>query len=178
MFRQEKPRTVPPCPPCRLEFSPAIESRSDQARSSATSHPTTLEASSDNPPFFRPSPSNTSPNLTALFGVVTIFWINMSGVWGWFGGGAAQKRKDSPKNAILGLRAQLDMLQKRERHLQSQMDEQEGIARKNVNTNKNGRACGNSPRSGTRRPAANANFFSLDSCESCPAAQKGPRTQP
>ncbi len=65
--------------------------------------------------------------------------INMSGVWGWFGGGAAQKRKDSPKNAILGLRAQLDMLQKRERHLQTQMDEQEAIARKNVNTNKNGR---------------------------------------
>lgn len=62
----------------------------------------------------------------------------MSGVWGWFGGGAAQKRKDSPKNAILGLRAQLDMLQKREKHLQTQMDEQDAIARKNVNTNKNG----------------------------------------
>ncbi|EOO04022.1 putative vacuolar-sorting protein snf7 protein [Phaeoacremonium minimum UCRPA7] len=61
----------------------------------------------------------------------------MSGVWGWFGGGAAQKRKDSPKNAILGLRAQLDMLQKREKHLQNQMDEQDAIARKNVNTNKN-----------------------------------------
>lgn len=61
----------------------------------------------------------------------------MSGIWGWFGGGAAQKRKDSPKNAILGLRSQLDMLQKRERHLQSQIDEQDAIARKNVNTNKN-----------------------------------------
>lgn len=62
----------------------------------------------------------------------------MSGVWGWFGGGAAQKRKDSPKNAILGLRAQLDMLQKREKYLQSQIDEQDAIARKNVTTNKNG----------------------------------------
>jgi charged multivesicular body protein 4 len=62
----------------------------------------------------------------------------MSGIWGWFGGGAAQKRKDSPKNAILGLRSQLDMLQKRERHLQSQIDEQDGLARKYVNTNKNG----------------------------------------
>lgn len=62
----------------------------------------------------------------------------MSGVWGWFGGGAAQKRKDSPKNAILGLRSQLDMLQKREKHLQTQMDEQDAIARKNVNANKNG----------------------------------------
>lgn len=60
-------------------------------------------------------------------------------MWGWFGGGAAaQKRKDSPKNAILGLRSQLDMLQKRQKHLQSQIDEQEAIARKNVSTNKNG----------------------------------------
>lgn len=61
----------------------------------------------------------------------------MSGVWGWFGGGATQKKKDSPKNAILGLRAQLDMLQKREKHLTTQMEEQDAIARKNVNTNKN-----------------------------------------
>ncbi|EFX01101.1 snf7 family protein [Grosmannia clavigera kw1407] len=61
----------------------------------------------------------------------------MSGVWGWFGGGAsAQKRKDTPKNAILGLRSQLDMLQKREEHLQKQMDQQDAIARKNVTTNK------------------------------------------
>jgi hypothetical protein len=62
----------------------------------------------------------------------------MSGVWGWFGGQSAQKRKDTPKNAILGLRSQLEMLQKRERHLQNQMDEQDAIARKNVSTNKNG----------------------------------------
>ena len=72
----------------------------------------------------------------------------MSGVWGWFGGAAAQKRKDSPKNAILGLRAQLDMLQKREKHLQAQMDEQEAIARKNVNTNKNGKPRGRGSRGG------------------------------
>jgi charged multivesicular body protein 4A/B len=64
----------------------------------------------------------------------------MSGVWGWFGGGAAQKKKDSPKNAILDLRSQLDMLQKRERHLMTQMDEQDAIARKNISTNKNGRS--------------------------------------
>lgn len=59
-------------------------------------------------------------------------------MWNWFGGGPAQKRKDSPKNAILGLRSQLDMLQKREKHLQSQIDEQEATARKHVSTNKNG----------------------------------------
>jgi charged multivesicular body protein 4A/B len=62
----------------------------------------------------------------------------MSGVWGWFGGAAAQKKKDSPKNAILNLRGQLDMLQKREKHLMTQMDEQDALARKHVNTNKNG----------------------------------------
>jgi charged multivesicular body protein 4 len=62
----------------------------------------------------------------------------MSGVWGWFGGQNAQKKKDSPKNAILALRAQLEMLQKREQHTQRQIDEQEAIARKNVTTNKNG----------------------------------------
>ncbi|KAF5027381.1 hypothetical protein F66182_513 [Fusarium sp. NRRL 66182] len=58
-------------------------------------------------------------------------------MWGWFGGAAAQKRKDTPKNAILGLRSQLDMLQKRERHLQNQIDEQDALARKHVSTNKN-----------------------------------------
>ncbi|KAK4041800.1 Snf7-domain-containing protein [Parachaetomium inaequale] len=60
----------------------------------------------------------------------------MSGIWGWFGGGAAQKRKDTPKNVILDLRTQLEMLQKREVHLTRQIEEQEQIARKNVNTNK------------------------------------------
>jgi len=60
----------------------------------------------------------------------------MSGVWGWFGGQSAQKGKDAPKNAILGLRSQLEMLQKREKHLQNQMDEQDKIARANVSSNK------------------------------------------
>lgn len=59
-------------------------------------------------------------------------------MWGWFGGASAQRRKDGPKNAILMLRQQLDMLQKRERHLQSQMDEQEAIAKKNHATNRTG----------------------------------------
>ncbi|KAF2841997.1 Snf7-domain-containing protein [Patellaria atrata CBS 101060] len=61
----------------------------------------------------------------------------MSG-WGmgWFGG-AATKKKDAPKNAILQLRSQLEMLSKREKHLQHQMEEQDAIARKNVTTNKN-----------------------------------------
>lgn len=56
----------------------------------------------------------------------------------WFGGGSAQKRKDAPKKAILDLRQQLDMLQKRERHLENQMAKQDEIAKANVTTNKTG----------------------------------------
>ncbi|MCJ1450744.1 ESCRT-III subunit protein snf7 [Mycoblastus sanguinarius] len=58
-------------------------------------------------------------------------------MWGaWFGGNGGQKRKDAPKKAILDLRQQLDMLQKRERHLENQMAKQDEIARGNVSTNK------------------------------------------
>ncbi|KAH8697088.1 SNF7 family protein [Talaromyces proteolyticus] len=55
----------------------------------------------------------------------------------WFGGQSAQKRKDAPKEAILGLRGQLEMLQKRQAHLESQIVDQDAIARKNVSSNKN-----------------------------------------
>lgn len=62
----------------------------------------------------------------------------MSAGWGaWFGGGG-QKRKDAPKNAILQLRSTLEMLTKREKHLQNQIDEEDSKARKFVNTNKTG----------------------------------------
>lgn len=57
------------------------------------------------------------------------------GLGGWFGG-AQTKKKDAPKNAILQLRSTLEMLNKRERHLQNQMDEEDQKARKFVNTNK------------------------------------------
>ena len=60
-------------------------------------------------------------------------------MWNWFGGqSAVQKRKDAPKKAILDLRQQLDMLQKRERHLENQMAAQDKIARDNVTANKTG----------------------------------------
>ena len=66
-----------------------------------------------------------------------------AGGWGWgsslFGGGSAKAQKDTTKNAILGLRGTLDMLAKREKHLQNQMDEQDNIARKNVSSNKGGK---------------------------------------
>ncbi|KAI2788648.1 Vacuolar-sorting protein snf7 [Penicillium oxalicum] len=63
-------------------------------------------------------------------------------MWSWFGGAAAQKRKDAPKNAILSLRAQLEMLQKREKHLENQIAEQDAAARKHITSNKNGEADG------------------------------------
>jgi charged multivesicular body protein 4 len=67
-------------------------------------------------------------------------------MWGWFGGAAAQTRKDAPKKAILELRQTLDMLQKRERHLETQMAEQDAVARKNISTNKTGkRPCSENP---------------------------------
>lgn len=56
-------------------------------------------------------------------------------MWSWFGGGSSQNRKDSPKNAILGLRSQLDMLQKRQTHLENQIADQDAAARKQVAAN-------------------------------------------
>lgn len=61
----------------------------------------------------------------------------MSGWGSWFGGARASN-KDAPKNAILQLRSQLEMLNKRDNHLQGQIKEQEDAARKYVNSNKNG----------------------------------------
>jgi len=55
---------------------------------------------------------------------------------GWFGGGGTARRNEAPKKAILQLRGQLEMLSKREKHLENQISEQEGIARKHVSSNK------------------------------------------
>ena len=65
----------------------------------------------------------------------------MSNGWGWGNlfGGNARTQRDTTKSAILGLRGTLDMLAKRERHLQNQMDEQDNVARKNVSANKGGK---------------------------------------
>lgn len=54
---------------------------------------------------------------------------------GWFGGGS-QKKKEAPKNAILQLRSTLEMLNKREKHLNNQIEECDQTARKLLNTNK------------------------------------------
>jgi hypothetical protein len=73
-------------------------------------------------------------------------------MWGsmgtWFGGSGSgsQARKDAPKKAILDLRQQLDMLNKREKHLENQMAEQEALARKYISSNnKTGMLRGSAP---------------------------------
>lgn len=53
-----------------------------------------------------------------------------------FGGGGAATKKELPKKAIAEMRVQIEMLQKKEKHLESQIEEQTNIARKNVTTNK------------------------------------------
>ncbi|KAL7270741.1 ESCRT-III subunit protein snf7 [Rhizina undulata] len=58
-------------------------------------------------------------------------------MWGWLVGGSAAKKKDAPKKAILDLRQQLEMLQKREKFVEGQIAEQDAIARKNIQSNKN-----------------------------------------
>lgn len=62
----------------------------------------------------------------------------MEGLMQLFGGGKG-KGKESVKNAIIALREQLKLLQKRETQLQSQIDEQFAIARKSITTNKAGK---------------------------------------
>jgi charged multivesicular body protein 4 len=85
----------------------------------------------------------------------------MSG-WGlgWLGGGN-QKSKDAPKKAILQLRGQLEMLNKREKHLQNQMEEQDALARKYVSTNKNSMYICQSP---PRLPCAAKLHTDLSAC--------------
>jgi hypothetical protein len=63
----------------------------------------------------------------------------MSGwAYNWFAGRSGARRSDAPKKAILGLREQLEMLSKREKHLESQINDQDALARKHVSGNKTG----------------------------------------
>lgn len=57
-------------------------------------------------------------------------------MFSWFGGQPSQAKKDAPKKAILELRTQLDMLNKREKYLEAQIEEQQSIAKANVSKNK------------------------------------------
>jgi charged multivesicular body protein 4 len=53
-----------------------------------------------------------------------------------FGGGSNQKKRELPKKAIVELREHIQMLNKKRSHLESQMADQDAIARKNILTNK------------------------------------------
>ncbi|KAK9388949.1 Snf7-domain-containing protein [Lipomyces mesembrius] len=57
-------------------------------------------------------------------------------MWSYLLGGSSASQKDAPKKAIIALRAQLEMLAKKEKYTEQKIAEQEAVARKNVNTNK------------------------------------------
>jgi len=61
-------------------------------------------------------------------------------LWGLFGGGAGQnkKKQEVAKNAIVRLREQVNMLEKKEAHLQKQIDDYTATAKKNATSNKKG----------------------------------------
>jgi charged multivesicular body protein 4A/B len=63
-------------------------------------------------------------------------------MWGvLFGGGQAtnKKKQDAAKNSIVKLREQINMLEKKQAHLQKQIDDLTATAKKNVTTNKKGK---------------------------------------
>jgi len=69
-------------------------------------------------------------------------------MWGTlFGGGAAanKKKQDAAKNSIIKLREQVNMLEKKEAHLQKQIDDLTATAKRNVTTNKKGKQTAPSP---------------------------------
>ncbi|CAN3359247.1 vacuolar-sorting protein Snf7p [Diutina catenulata] len=57
-------------------------------------------------------------------------------MWNYLFGGNAQQKKDRPKKAIVQLREQIQILNKKRAHLESQMADQDAIARKNITSNK------------------------------------------
>ncbi|GMM38211.1 ESCRT-III subunit protein [Saccharomycopsis crataegensis] len=57
-------------------------------------------------------------------------------MWSYMFGGNTQKKKEAPKKAIIQLREHITMLNKKQAHLESQIEAQDQVARKNVATNK------------------------------------------
>ncbi|KAG7878322.1 hypothetical protein KL905_003837 [Ogataea polymorpha] len=58
-------------------------------------------------------------------------------MWGYFFGGNAKQKKELPKKAIVELREHISTLNKKSAFLETQVQEQDAIARKNITTNKN-----------------------------------------
>lgn len=57
-------------------------------------------------------------------------------MWSYMLGGNKQQKKELPKKAIVELREHIQMLNKKRRHLELQMEEQDLLARKHISTNK------------------------------------------
>mgnify|MGYP001030246134 CR=1 FL=1 len=57
-------------------------------------------------------------------------------MWGYFFGGNSQQKKELPKRAIVELREHISTLNKKRSHLELQISDQDGIARKNITSNK------------------------------------------
>ncbi|GEQ67671.1 hypothetical protein JCM33374_g1336 [Metschnikowia sp. JCM 33374] len=57
-------------------------------------------------------------------------------MWNYMFGGNKQQKKELPKKAIVELREHIQMLNKKRAHLESQIEEQEQLARKHIATNK------------------------------------------
>lgn len=62
----------------------------------------------------------------------------MSALWNWFGGTTAAKRKEMPKNVIVDLREQLEMLQKRADYLSTLIDKEDANVKENLVSNRAG----------------------------------------
>ncbi|KAH3670724.1 hypothetical protein OGAPHI_001239 [Ogataea philodendri] len=58
-------------------------------------------------------------------------------MWGYFFGGNPKQKKELPKKAIVELREHISTLNKKSAFLETQIQEQDAIARKNVTSNKN-----------------------------------------
>lgn len=58
----------------------------------------------------------------------------------WWGGGSNQKQKQAKvKETVLAMKSHVDMLQKKETHLQQQIDQLEADAKAVVGKNRNGK---------------------------------------
>ncbi|KAK6456129.1 vacuolar-sorting protein SNF7 [Scheffersomyces xylosifermentans] len=57
-------------------------------------------------------------------------------MWNYFFGGNAQNKKEAPKRAIVDLREHISTLNKKKSHLESQIADQDALARKYISTKK------------------------------------------
>ena len=130
------------------KHDPSVLRRRNQSRSpttttstSVTTHHITTSTTTTLPPLttnrLRPFWEHTASPLTYIQNPRGSYM--MASFFSYFGGGGAAKRNNASKEAIVKLRQQLEMLRKREIHMEKQMQEQDAIAKKNITSNKTGR---------------------------------------